>query len=236
MCPLDELCFIHICHNRMSSTALHSMDINYSVVTKPKRNKHVLLKDLNVKQLNLWKTFWENRIYMQLCFNHPFVEYKPSTAKVIKHRHTILLTQVQETRCSIKFSCLTFFNMSVPFPKWWTNSEFQKTDGPCTISKASCLYSQCSLSQPILLRGQIKYIEENYWTEIQLNPSSLNLRLFIVGCTTVVSTTKEWKTPSETVILFPVGKEPMNWTWVDWPEGENEIWRKQIWLLKKATI
>lgn len=160
MCPLDELCFIHICHNRMNSTALHSMDINYSVVTKPKRNKHVLLKDLNVKQLNLWKTFWENRIYMQLCFNHPFVEYKPSTAKVIKHRHTILLTQVQETCCSIKFSCLTFFNMSVPFPKWWNNSEFQKTDGLCTISKASCLYSQCSLLQPILLRGQIKYIEE----------------------------------------------------------------------------
>lgn len=30
------------------------MDINYSVVTKPNRNKHILLKDLNVKQLNLW--------------------------------------------------------------------------------------------------------------------------------------------------------------------------------------
>lgn len=45
---------------------------------------------------------------------------------------------------------------------------------------------------------------------------------------------KEWKTQSETV--FPLGTEPMNWTWVHWTEGKNWLWGKQSWVLKKVTM
>ena len=158
----------------MNSTALHCMDINYSVFTKPNRNKSILLKNLKGKQINR-KTV----IMVLRKQNLHAVMFKPSTyCRNHKNIHyTInLLTQAQETHFSNKLSVLRFLICWYPALKSSVIlnrydgilQNFQKTTGLCSISNASCLYSsQCLLSQAIMLWGQVKHtaMQKNFWTQ-----------------------------------------------------------------------